>query len=257
MNMKRIFALAVALALALGMAALAEGLEGSAMPDFTVTDTEGRVLNLAGLLEEKELVVLNIFATWCPPCQHEFPEMEEVYGRLGDRMEIVAVSGEPNDTPQVLADFREKLGLTFPMGPALDTGILDHIPVQGFPTTVFIDREGLIGYAQVGMFTSAEGFERVCAAYLGDGYTGLPAVYNVVVADQNGNPVPGVFVNICTDTTCMPVQSDEFGYITFAGEPQAYHLQTIKVPEGYSIGDGAEATTEAESSDLVLWIEAE
>ena len=55
------------------------GLEpGQEVPDFTVSLTDGTTASLSELLGEKELVVLNIFATWCAPCEMEFPEMEKV-----------------------------------------------------------------------------------------------------------------------------------------------------------------------------------
>ncbi len=52
---------------------------GQAMPDFTVSLTDGTTAALSEILKEKELVVLNIFASWCGPCEKEFPEMEKVY----------------------------------------------------------------------------------------------------------------------------------------------------------------------------------
>lgn len=78
--------------------------------------------------------------------------------------------------------------------------------------------------------------------------------YTVTVVDQNGEPVPGVFINFCTDATCTPAMSDENGVITFAGEPDVYHLQVLKAPEGYSFDASFEAYTEAEYGAMTVEI---
>ena len=77
--------------------------------------------------------------------------------------------------------------------------------------------------------------------------------YVLHAVDQYGDPVSGVYVNFCTDTTCTPVQSDENGIITFDGEPDRYHVQLLKVPEGYSIDPDLELYTgEAYSEEDLL-----
>ena len=65
---------------------------GQSMPDFSVSLTDGSTAVLSDILKEKDLVVLNIFASWCGPCEKEFPEMENVYQANKDRMEIISVS---------------------------------------------------------------------------------------------------------------------------------------------------------------------
>ncbi len=52
---------------------------GKTMPDFTVTLSDNTSVSLSELLAENDLVVLNVFATWCGPCEIEFPDMEKVY----------------------------------------------------------------------------------------------------------------------------------------------------------------------------------
>ena len=52
--------------------------------------------------------------------------------------------------------------------------------------------------------------------------------------DQYGEAVPGTAVNFCTDLACTMVIADENGTVTFNGEPADYHVQVLKVPEGYS-----------------------
>ena len=128
--------LAVLLIAVLGVTAYADagvGVEpGGAMPDFTVSLTDGSTATLSELLKEKDLVVLNIFASWCGPCEREFPDMETVYQANSDRMVILSVSGDPNDTMEVISAYKDSHALSFPMGLAGDA--LDFITVPGFPT---------------------------------------------------------------------------------------------------------------------------
>lgn len=73
------------------------------------------------------------------------------------------------------------------------------------------------------------------------------ADYIITVTDQNGDPVAGAVVNICTDTTCEPQTADENGFIYYSGEMNDYHLEVIKVPEGYETGEEADLYTGEET----------
>lgn len=174
--MKKVFSillLVVILTASLSVTAYADtgvGIEpGQTMPDFTVSLTDGTTVTLSELLEEKDLVVLNLFASWCGPCEHEFPEMDAV--RLENpRMEIVAVSCEPTDTMETIIDYKESHGLSFPMG--LRGDALPSLKVASFPTTLFIDRNGTVGLVKVGAFTDRESFESKVDYFLSPDYTG-------------------------------------------------------------------------------------
>ena len=76
--------------------------------------------------------------------------------------------------------------------------------------------------------------------------------YILRVLDQYGEPVPGVYVNFCTDTSCTLTQSDGTGTITFEGEPAAYHVQLLKVPGGYSTASGSDFYTRPAYGEWVL-----
>jgi hypothetical protein len=73
-----------------------------------------------------------------------------------------------------------------------------------------------------------------------------PQAYILHIVDQDNVPVAEVSVNFCTDTACVPLESDETGAVTFTGAPDVYHIQLIDVPEGYSFdGDFALYTDRA------------
>ncbi len=61
-----------------------------------------------------------------------------------------------------------------------------------------------------------------------------PQAYIIHVTDQNQDPVQEAYINFCTDQVCVPVASDENGRAVFDGDPDVYHVQLFKVPEGYS-----------------------
>ena len=172
-----VFMLAVLLAAMLGTAVYASDAgigigPGETMPDFTVSLTDGTTATLSGMLEENDLVVLNVFTSWCGPCEREFPEMEEVYLEKKDRMEILSISGDPADTMEIIAQYKESHGLTFPMGLKDDSpGVLK---ISAFPTSIFIDRSGKVGFIKVGAFPDKKEFEDKVDYFLSPDYDGKP-----------------------------------------------------------------------------------
>ena len=81
--------------------------------------------------------------------------------------------------------------------------------------------------------------------------------YLLYVFDQNDMPVSGVMVAFCTDTSCILQQSDDNGTISFNGTPDIYHLQLLKVPEGYSFDSDFEVYTEKVYEEWLLRIRKE
>ena len=145
---------------------------GQTMQDFTVELTDGSSVTLSELLKDHDVVVLNFFASWCKPCAREFPEMEEFYEANSDRMVIVALSGEVNDTMELIAAYKESHGLSFPMG--LKNEELSYLQTVNFPTTVIIDRNGKVGLVKVGAFVDKAEFEEKVNYFLAADYSGKP-----------------------------------------------------------------------------------
>ncbi len=182
---KSVFSLVLALMMCLGCAAFAEGAPsylqtGDAMPDFTVTTWDGKTLTLSEVLKEKKMVLINIWATWCGPCQNEFPFMEEAYQLYKDQVEVIALTCEPTDTTEMLAQFTAAMGMTFPVasdvaengGPNIANQILvDGEPLSGIPTSIVVDRFGNICFVESGSLPSTGAFTRLFDAFLGDDYT--------------------------------------------------------------------------------------
>lgn len=143
---------------------------GSQMQDFTVTTYDGREINLQETLKEKDMVLINIWASWCGPCGMEFPFMEEAYQQFKEDVEIIAVSCEPNDTNEVLADYAAEKGLTFPI--AQDTANLAQLfGASSIPVSAVVDRFGTVCFIQPGAQTSTDAFVRLFDAFVGEEYT--------------------------------------------------------------------------------------
>lgn len=142
---------------------------GDQIDDFSITTYDGHTITLSEVLKEKEMVLINIWATWCDPCRSEFPYMEEAYQQYQDKIEIIALSSEPTDTADVLASFVAEMGLTFKV--AQDTPNLStKFGVTGIPTSVIVDRNGVICYIESGAVTSTDVFARLFDVFVGDDY---------------------------------------------------------------------------------------
>ena len=407
--MKKVITILLALALCIGTAAAEDvGILGNPFPDFSVTDTEGNTFILSEALKDHEAVLINFWATWCGPCGNEFPYLQSLYEKYGDRVAFIALSMEDDDTTEKIEAYRKEREITFPMGRDEGAVLYRRLNQEGIPDTVIVDRFGNTGFIRCGAFFNEASAERTLTAFLGDGYTetrvltdipadtstqafpvygrravrvenenakkiliyadqgnealevyiipddtahlrlelaagdepgmmiyydfleGIPFVqdlldaerggfvydqplpdgsdgnhitggllldyelgtgdpalvectiitgeeyigelvrtleesgytnvrweyaedgvqaenapqaYLIHVTDQSNQPVPEVTLNFCTDTACVPRESDESGTVTFNGAPDVYHVQIVDIPDGYSYDEDFEFYT--------------
>ena len=143
---------------------------GDVMYDFTVTTPDGTAVTLSEMLQEKEAVLVNFWYTGCSWCVTEFPFMEEAYQMYQDKIGIVAVDplGESNEA---IAAFPggNGLNLTFPLA-ACPTTWANTFSIAGYPTSVVIDRNGVIVLIEEGAITSLRPFTCLFDALTGDDY---------------------------------------------------------------------------------------
>lgn len=129
---------------------------GNIMRDFTITDIDGRNHTLSSLLSTKKAVVLNFFFTSCGPCRSEFPYLQTAYAnRTSGDIEVLGIcTRSMGDSSQSVASLKMELGLTFPL--SLDNiGLCNNFGVSNFPTTIVIDRYGMIALRDSGGRPSA------------------------------------------------------------------------------------------------------
>ena len=182
--MKKLLTVLVLLALlAAAGAALAEedapDILGKPFPDFTATDTQGNTFTLSEALKDHEAVVINIWATWCPPCEYEMPFLNKAYEQYRDRVAFIALSREQNDTTEIIEAYRREHGLSFPMGRDEDSRLYQYCSGVCIPATVIVDRYGNAGFVQIGCFSSEGEIMRTIGAFLGDGYTESAALTEI------------------------------------------------------------------------------
>ena len=153
--------LCLALALMLCGAALAEGApalaEVGAEVDFTLTTLNGEEFRLSE--NRGKVVYLNIWATWCPPCVAEIPDIQKLADAHPD--ELIVVGASVDETSDVVADFIEEKGLTYLIGMDEDYRLAALLfPTQGIPESVFIDPNGVVSSIDIGMMEYDEMEER-------------------------------------------------------------------------------------------------
>ncbi|MFO7848608.1 MAG: TlpA disulfide reductase family protein [Spirochaetia bacterium] len=114
-------------------------------PDFTLEDLSGNSVTLSEL--KGKVVLLNLWATWCPPCKEEMPSMEELYGEL-PRSEFtilaVAAPNAPRESLEQIESLIEDEGYTFPVLLDEDMEVNQTYGTGSIPTSWIIDPEGML-----------------------------------------------------------------------------------------------------------------
>lgn len=143
--------------------------EGKTMTDFSLTDTEGNTYRLSNLLKEKKLVILDFWFTSCEPCKKEFPFFEAAVQKYGDDVALLAI--DPIDSVNAMVALRNQLNsnpntaITFPM--LKDTcNLFLGFDVTSYPTTVFIDSNGVILDVHTGAFPTEAALFAAIEKYL-------------------------------------------------------------------------------------------
>ena len=118
-------------------------------PDFTLEDMDGETYTLSKL--RGKVVMVNFWATWCPPCREEIPSMESVYLALRDKGFIVLALNQW-ESPDHVFSYMGQLDVypTFPILFDRDSSVSDRYGVKGLPTTLLIDKQGRVVYRAVG-----------------------------------------------------------------------------------------------------------
>lgn len=122
---------------------------GDTPPDFTATDMNGNEIVLSEILGKKPIVI-DFWATWCPPCVKSMPYLEEFFQKYSEQVVVLCITSEPLESLDKIKKFIEdkKLSMTFIQNPTGDIG--KAYGVRAIPSTFAIGIDGKIAYAHVG-----------------------------------------------------------------------------------------------------------
>lgn len=123
---------------------------GAPLGNFILADLEGQKVQLNDY--KGKVVLVNAWATWCPPCRAEMPDINAYYqAHQKDGFMVLAVNaGDPQDKASAFAQSNH---LTFPVLLDSNLNLLDSMAIHDFPTSIVLGRDGRVKHIQVGMFS--------------------------------------------------------------------------------------------------------
>lgn len=123
--------------------------EGFLAPDFTLQTPEGKTFTLSEL--RGQAVLVNLWATWCPPCRAEMPAMQKMYDEYKEQgFVVLAVNMTYQDTPSAVVPFVQEHKLTFPILIEGTGEVAEKYELRSLPSSFFIDRNGIIQEVVIG-----------------------------------------------------------------------------------------------------------
>ncbi len=123
--------------------------------DFEVTLLSGEPFRLSD--QKGKVVLMNIWATWCPPCRDETPDLVDLYEKYKDEGYLTLGVSIDEQGESVVRPFMEEFNVTYPMYIDTDGTVMEKYgPTMGIPTTYIIGREGNLRYFAVGALTNKE-----------------------------------------------------------------------------------------------------
>ena len=215
---------------------------GAEAPDFEVTATDGQTLSMRRMLEGKEALVVVLFATWCGPCEEEFPEMDKVYQKYQDRLGMIALDIDMLDSEESAKKYADSHGLSFPI--SYVKNLPEIYTTTSYPTTLIIDRNGKIAFCRVGAIPDADTFEKIVTTFLGDDYQERQLGYYSFYAYDGKRYIPDIEFSVTSESGTKTYNTGESGKTdVFTEKPEDMKIRVNSVPDGYTIDGSGETTS--------------
>lgn len=122
-------------------------LESGMAPDFSLTGFDGRTVTLSEL--RGQVVVINFWASWCPPCREEAAYLEQTWRKYKDQG-VVFIGVDYVDTEKEALAYIAEFDVTYINGPDIGTRISDAYNIQGVPETFFVAKNGVLRGVHIG-----------------------------------------------------------------------------------------------------------
>ncbi|MBU6080769.1 MULTISPECIES: peroxiredoxin family protein [Allobacillus] len=123
--------------------------QGQYAPDVQLETIDGETVRLSDYRGQP--VILNFWATWCPPCRAEIPDFQKLYDDEDQNVEILAINmTNTEDSVEGVQDFVEEFEMTFPVLMDTEGEVANHFQINAYPTSYIIDSEGRTAYVVQG-----------------------------------------------------------------------------------------------------------
>lgn len=132
----------------------AEGIMvGNRAPDFQLNNLEGQAISLEGL--QGKPVILNFWATWCPPCRYEMPFLQAIYDEYASQG-LVLLEIDIGESLSTVKKYFADNNLSMPALLDSNNQVSSRYAITAIPTTFFIDKNGVIKFKKIGAFLSED-----------------------------------------------------------------------------------------------------
>lgn len=130
---------------------------GHLAPDFSLRTPQGETVALTDFIdrtgESGQPVILNYWASWCGPCRIETPELQNASLKYKNQVAILGIN--QGESAETVTEFGVSFGLTYPLLVDQDNSVNHQYSIMSLPTTVFIDRKGVVREVFIGIISRA------------------------------------------------------------------------------------------------------
>jgi peroxiredoxin len=125
---------------------------GATLANFSLTDLSGKTVQLSDFTGRP--VLINAWATWCPPCQEEMPDLNAYYQQYRSQG-FVVLAVNAGETAAQASAYAQQYGLTFPVLLDPQENLMDLLHINDFPTSILVGRDGKVKVVYIGLMSRA------------------------------------------------------------------------------------------------------
>lgn len=122
---------------------------GNKAPNFTLTDTQGKKITLEQF--KGQVVLVDFWATWCPPCRRGIPDLISLQKKYGKKLTVIGISLDGSNTKSDVVPFMKKMGINYHVAYGTQKVVADYGNIEAIPTSFIISKSGEIVHKHVGL----------------------------------------------------------------------------------------------------------